>query len=165
MDSISNNGRVDILKMNNLTQYKLFDDSNENSYNYTEDAIKHIHSENPVASLFFSKHNTDILHDGIRYAVFSQTKPNKVIERQSHNELLIIMRSVYLQYSQNLPTNIVDQVRKLNSRVLDYAIPTIIRELTQYTNYKNDISKLPIPLEQPQNVSSKGTAVLFTKEL
>tara|TARA_Y100000389_G_C17379970_1_gene473806 strand:+ start:275 stop:769 length:495 start_codon:yes stop_codon:yes gene_type:complete len=164
MDTIYN-GRVDIMNTNNLTRHKLFDDDNENSYNYTEDAIKHIHSENPVASLFFSEHNTNILQDGIRYSVFSQTTPNKIIEKQSKNELLIIMRSIYLQYSRNLPTNVVDQVRTLNTRVIDYAVPTILREMTQFTNYKNDISKLPIPLEQPQNVSTKGTAVLFTKEL
>jgi hypothetical protein len=164
MDTIYN-GRVDIMNTNNLTRHKLFDDDNEHSYNYTEDAIKHIHSENPVASLFFSEHNTNILQDGIRYSVFSQTTPNKIIEKQSKNELLIIMRSIYLQYSRNLPTNVVDQVRTLNTRVIDYAVPTILREMTQFTNYKNDISKLPIPLEQPQNVSTKGTAVLFTKEL
>jgi hypothetical protein len=164
MNSV-NNGRVDIMNMNNLTHHKLFDEDNENSYNYTDDAIRNIHSENPVASLFFSDHNTTILQDGIRYSVFSQTTPNQVIERQSHNELLIIMRSIYLQYSRNLPTDVVDQVRTLNSRVIDYAVPTILREMIQFTNYKNDISKLPIPMEQPQNVSSKGTAVLFTKEL
>ena len=164
MDTIYN-CRVDIMHMNNLTHHKLFDEDNENSYNYTDDAIKNIHSESPVASLFFSEHNTNILQDGIRYSVFSQTTPNKVIERQSKNELLIIMRSIYLQYSRNLQTNVVEQVRTLNARVIDYAVPTILREMTQFTNYKNDISKLPITLEQPQNVSSKGTAVLFTKEL
>ena len=38
----------------------------------------------------------------------------KTISRQSYQELQIIMKSMYLQYGRNIPTNIEEQVITLN---------------------------------------------------
>jgi hypothetical protein len=74
------------------------------------------------------------------------------------------MRSIYLQYCKHKPYNIVDQVKELNGKVIDFAVPRILVELNQYVNYKKDASSLPIPLEHSKNVSSKGTKVLHTMQ-
>lgn len=148
---------------NNLTSYKFFTDDAHN-YDFQKQGIKNIHTENPVSELFFSHHNIDILQNGIRYSVFKRTSDLKVIDGQSENELLIIMRSIYLQYCKHKPYNIVEQVRDLNSKVLDFAVPRILVELNQYVNYKKDASALPIPLEHSKNVSSKGTKILYSRE-
>lgn len=145
-----------------LTSYELFDNM-PNFKDYDRQSIKNIHSDNAVSSLFFSQHNIKILQDGIRYLVYKKTNDNTIIDNQSENELLIIMRSIYLQYSNNKNYEIVAQVKDLNTKVLDYAVPVILVELNQYINYKKDASQLPIPLEHSKNVSPKGTKVLFGK--
>lgn len=160
---MENNGRVDISSYKNLTSYKFFDEQ-YNNHDFQKQGIKNIHVENKVSSLFFSRHNIDTLQSGIRYSVYKRSQNQHIIDNQSENDLMVIMRSIYLQYSKNLPYNIVEQVKKLNSMVLDYCVPNILREVNQYNNYTNDISSLPIPLEHAKNMSSKGTKINHMKE-
>ena len=89
---------------------------------------------------------------------------SKVIDNQSERELRVVMRSIYLQYARNLPTNIVEQVRDLNSKVLDYIVPKIIIEVKQYDTYIRDASALPEPMDRGLNTSTTGTKFLHVKE-
>jgi hypothetical protein len=150
-------------KIKNLTSYKFFSEKVDNN-DFQQQGIKSIHTENPISELFFSKHNINTLQDGIRYLVFKKASDWTIIGYQSENELVIIMRSIYLQYCKHKPYNIVDQVKELNGKVIDFAVPRILVELNQYVNYKKDASSLPIPLEHSKNVSSKGTKVLHTMQ-
>lgn len=129
---------------------------------YKEAGIEHTISQNDVNSLFFSQKNVDALQHGIRYRVFNRT--SKVIDNQSERELRVVMRSIYLQYARNLPTNIVEQVRDLNSKVLDYIVPKIIIEVKQYDTYIRDASSLPEPMDRGLNTSTTGTKFLHVKE-
>ena len=70
------------------------------------------------------------------------------------------MRAMYLQYSKNNANNIQGQLQELNDLVIKWAVPRIISEIEQYNSYLNDISHLPIPLEQPMSMSSAGTKSL-----
>lgn len=147
----------------NLTTYNLFDETKQ-SYDFNSQGIKNIHSANPISDVYFSQKNMNILQDGIRYLVYKKSGNNLVIDKQSDNELLIIMRSIYLQYCAHKPFDVVGQVKDLNSKVLDYAVPVILTELNQYVNYTLDASRLPVPLEHSKNVSPKGTKVLYNGE-
>lgn len=160
---MENNGRVDISSYKNLTSYKFFDEQ-YNNHDFQKQGIKNIHVENKVSSLFFSRHNIDTLQSGIRYSVYKRSQNKHIIDNQSENDLMVIMRSIYLQYSKNLPYDIVEQVKRLNSMVLDYCVPNILREVNQYNNYTNDIGSLPIPLDHAKNMSSKGTKINHMKE-
>lgn len=160
---MENNGRVDISSYKNLTSYKFFDEQN-NNHDFQKQGIKNIHVENKVSSLFFSRHNIDTLQSAIRYSVYKRSQNKHIIDNQSENDLMVVMRSIYLQYSKNLPYDIIEQVKRLNSMVLDYCVPNILREVNQYHNYTNDISSLPIPLEHAKNMSSKGTKINHMKE-
>lgn len=150
-------------QLKNLTSYKFFTEDVDN-YDFKKQGIKNIHTENPISELFFSKHNISILQNGIRYSVFKKTNDLKIIGNQSEHELLIIMRSIYLQYCKHRQYNIVEQVKDLNSKVINYAVPNVLVELNQYIAYKKDASSLPIPLEHAKYVSSAGTKILYTKE-
>jgi hypothetical protein len=162
---MTSNGRVDVLHKTNLNSYEFFKENAKNPTHFQSNAVRHIHSESPVAAMFFSQGNIDILQDGIRYAIFKKTNDEHIIGRQSETELQVIMRSIYLQYSKNLTTDIVKQVKSLNSKVLDFAVPKIYSELNQYISYTNDITYLPVPLERSKNMSSKGTKFLYMNEL
>ena len=94
----------------------------------------------PVASLFFSDMNIDALQDGIRYGVYK--KSSKVIDKQSASDLVVTMRSMYLSYAINLPTDVVGQVRELNGKVLEFCIERIIIELDARSQYLKDSSQV-----------------------
>ena len=88
-----------------------------------------------VILLFFSQQNIDALQIGLKNMVANKTNGKHIIHPQSVTELSIIMRSMYLQYGLNLETNIVEQVKDLNQKVLDFAVPRILVDLEQYDKY------------------------------
>lgn len=120
----------------------------------------------PLANMYFSKENVDIIQNTIRSKV--QTicaadqdpllTPHKPINigRQNDTELYIIMRSIYLQYGRNMNSDIEGQVGSLNALVINEAVPKIITALKQKIKYLDDIEHLPVPLDRAQNVSSAG---------
>lgn len=132
----------------------------KNSLTCTQDAsLAHTVAGSRLSSIYFSQFNKDALHEAIRYSVFKAT--GKTIARQSDNELTIIMRSLYLSDSRNDPNaDVLDQVRSLNKKVLDYAVPRVVGELQMRDYYLKDISSQPVPLPTPVSVSRAGTRTL-----
>lgn len=124
---------------------------------FDDETTKGIMGTTEVSKLFFSSLNIEALQHGIRFGVYSRTNGERVIGNQSVEELKVIMRSIYLQYSENLPYEIVEQVRDLNTRVLNYAIPTIVKELEIYNTYRRDQASLPVPLERSMSTTIKGS--------
>ena len=60
---------------------------------------------------------------------------NYDIEHQSEEELQIIMRSIYLQFSKNSDNEIQKQIKDLNAEVLKYSIENIYTNVKQYLGY------------------------------
>lgn len=149
------NGRVSHINDKVCTQFD-FSNTQQTHQSFEGEATKGIHAANEVSGLFFSAQNIDALQHGIRYGVYKKTCGKYVIGNQSLDELKIIMRSIYLQYSENLPYKILEQVRSLNARVLDYAIKQITKELDMYATYRKDQASLPMPMERSANVSNTG---------
>jgi len=65
----------------------------------TMEELKGIQSLTPLSRAFFSKQNISSLHTNIRYQVWLDTNKQHVISAQSNEELILIMRSIYLQNS------------------------------------------------------------------
>ena len=59
------------------------------------------------------------------------------------------MRSMYLQNSKNLDTNIKGQIEELNSYVVNYCITNIYSEAVSYLKYKQDTSTMHMPMNAP----------------
>ena len=95
-----NNGRVDILDNNNAKSYPLYQNNKRNT-EYKDEALKGIQSSSPLSQLFFCKENIDNIQNMIRYNVWLISEKKHIIERQSDVDLHVVMRSFYLQYSQN----------------------------------------------------------------
>lgn len=135
-------------------------------FNNNQDiALKGNFSRNCLNDLYFSKINMDALQMGMRNMVASATKGETIIGKQSDTELLIIMRGIYNQYGLNQPDNIVEQVKALNKMVLDYSVKQILREIEQYKIYVRDASQMNIPMDRSQNVSNKGSKILYRDTL
>ena len=87
--------------------------------------------------------------------VYDKSNSQYVIGQQNCDELKIIMRSIYLQNTQNLPYNITNQVAKLNDLVVEYAVHQIYNEAVAYLKYKRDASTIQIAPNLPANTSNK----------
>ena len=71
---------------------------------------------NPVSEVFFSDMNISALHDAIRYRVWIETDKKHVIGQQSRDQLLFVMRSIYLTESRHISGDreaILVQIREL----------------------------------------------------
>lgn len=140
------------LKNYNGAPFHLFQDQNvknNKSNNLTGNFCK-----NDVSKLFFSQTNIDYIQDRIIDGIFK--KRNEKISKQSEDELLIVMRSIYLQFGKNMVENIQSQINDLNNRVLNYCIPNIETNMKQYTKYIEDITSERDILDMPENVGIKG---------
>jgi hypothetical protein len=122
------------------------------------DAIRGNLLATPLNTAFFSPENVEIIQNRIRYQVWEKTK--QVIDRQSSDDLLIVMRSMYYQYGKNQPTRIKEQIEELNKIVADWAVPKILAEIDMYLYYRKDVSTLPVPLEHPMLQTLAGTRSL-----
>jgi hypothetical protein len=85
-----------------------------------------------------------------------------IIDTQDYDQLYIIMRSIFLQYSLNQPDNITKQIEVLNSKVVAYCAPRIYGEVESYIKYKKDSSTLVVPLDMP-TYFHKDTSVEFKR--
>jgi hypothetical protein len=136
-----------------IKPYDLYKNSNS-PQNTGVDIISNIVVPNAVSRTFFSNDNMERIQRQIINNVYTQSK--KQISKQSYQELQIIMKSIYLQYSRNLPNNIEQQVLTLNKYVVDECVSIIIPNVIQYNKYITEItSPIPVP-PRSINVSNKG---------
>ena len=160
MNSQFQNGRVIINEKKTLKDLKMINDNGKVMKNFQVEALYGIQETTQLNQLFFSKANMNEIQSGIRYNVYIKTDKKHIIDKQSEVELEIIMRSIYLQHSPNLPNNIKEQIRYLNQLVVDWSVETIIPEIYQYYGYLKEIEFMPIPIDLPLNLSSKGSRTL-----
>jgi hypothetical protein len=117
--------------------------------------IQYRHGETPLNTAFFSHDNIERLHNDIRDAVRQMI--NADIDRQSDDDLMLIMRSYYLQYAQNNPNRVAEELTDLNNRVVHFASNRIAVEVEAYRYYRKDILDFPAPIAAPVNVNIYGT--------
>uniref|UniRef100_A0A6C0LMN4 Minor capsid protein P8 central region domain-containing protein n=1 Tax=viral metagenome TaxID=1070528 RepID=A0A6C0LMN4_9ZZZZ len=128
---------------------------------FAADALRGNWEVTPLASAFFSRSNVIVIQNLIRKQVYEKSGPKKyIIDDQSVDELTIIMRTMYLQYAQNLPYGVADQIHSLNTLVANWSVPHIMSAVDHYNYYLNDISHMPVPLARSVSLSSAGTKSL-----
>ena len=122
-----------------------------------DDMIRGNMSVNSLNSAFFSPANVQIVQNKIRREVYDRSHGDFLIDEQSVDELLIVMRSMYLQYGKNQPTNIAGQIEELNQIVAEWSVPKILAECSMHKTYLHDIQHLPVPLSHPVLLTKTGT--------
>lgn len=156
------NGRVNILSNARPTfDYISSDNTETDGYDIVSRTLEHT----PVSALFFSKLNIEALHKGMCNLVYNKSRGKYNIDRQSDIELKIIMRSIYFNSLnkgniQRYHASVVEQVKQLNTEVLDWAVADILTNISQFEKYKNDVSLLPMPIERPSLLTTAGSKTL-----
>ncbi len=164
MNSSSTNGRVDILSPNTTALFALSDRMAVSQSTDYRDAMTGNWYDTKLSLGFFSKENMKILQNGIRVGVYKKSNKQYIIDNQNEDELKIIMRSIFLQNSKNLATNIPQQIAELNQMVLDYAVRQVYGETEGYMKYKRDASTLVVPLALPILSTMKSSKQLELKK-
>lgn len=157
------------------------DDDKQISKSNAKYMFKNLYGDTPLTFLYFSEKNLENLQKLLRLRVYKQTE--YVIDDQSKNELLTVMRGVFLEHSAHPPLIHQDmskeqveillikytkEVDRLNKLVIELTVPKLIAQLKQYFGYLKDASSQPIIMSRPVNNSTAGqkayksvTQVLF----
>tara|TARA_Y100000385_G_C13016857_1_gene604255 strand:+ start:521 stop:1069 length:549 start_codon:yes stop_codon:yes gene_type:complete len=126
--------------------------------NVTHDILKGIIELNDLSRFFFSRKNIDHLQRLIIREVARLSKGKYNIGPQNEYQLLIVMRSIYLQYSQNRPDETEQQIIALNRQLIYEVVPRVMSGIENYLSYMRDQGSNPVPhLGRPENVNITGT--------
>ena len=149
MNCNSTNGRINIMGPN-INQFSLFDKIPlNNEASSFHDAMTGNFQDSTLSNAYFSKENMQIIQNAIRAGVYEVSNQQYIIDNQNTDTLKIIMRSVFLQSSTNLPNKITAQIQSLNDLVVKYCIKQIYSEAQSYINYKRDVSTMYTPIDRP----------------
>lgn len=171
----------DVDKLTSPGNYKFTVDDSKVSGSNTRFIFKNLYGETPLTFLFFSDKNFENIQNILKHEVYKKT--GYTIDKQSLTELIIVMRSIFLEYSlhpklidEDTPTEIrlnlykeyTNEVKRLNKIAVDEILPKIISQIQQYVGYLQDVNKAPYHMETPKNHSTAGmkqyrspTQVLF----
>lgn len=141
---------------------------NEISGNSVKYALKNLDDGSPLAFAFFSKRNIDNLQNIIKHIVYKNT--GYTIDKQSYNELLVVMRSIYIDYHKHpdvfndkmtsdqraiLSLRYQKEIARLNEVVINMIVPKIVSQLQQYVDYLRD-SNNNTQIDRPEFSTIKG---------
>jgi len=124
---------------------------------YRQQLVGTIHKATPLNTVFFSQDNIEKLQKDIHDQVFAMSGGKYRIDRQSDDDLKLIMRSYYLMFSENNPMRIAQELADLNGRVVGYAAAKIYSEVDFHKFYLQDLEEFAPAIANPTNVSVYGT--------
>lgn len=153
-------GRVDLSPNENGTPFFVQDKIHKNEKTNYSNAMQGLMENSLLSITFFSANNIESVQNTLRSKIYNLTNGNYKIDIQDNDQLKIIMRSVFLQYSSNNNDNIDEQIKQLNYKVLDYIVPQVHNELVSYIKYKKDISSPPSLMQLPQSLAIDKTIEL-----
>ena len=111
--------------------------------------------ESELSNAFFSPHNVSALQYAIVEDFHSRT--GIVTERQRKEDLLCIMRAIFMEHCRNLPNGVEEQLIALNILVTNDCVSKVAIGVEQHLTYLKDASTLPLPLSRGESTSIKGT--------
>ena len=112
--------------------------------------MQYRHESTPLNTIYFSESNLANLQAEIASAVLQMSGTKRyVIGPQSEADLKTVMRSYYLQYGQNDPSRVSEELTLLNNRVIGWCANNILVQIEAYKYYRKDIEDFPAPIERP----------------
>ena len=157
-----NNGKINITGPNISTKFSMMDKIPINTNTSYLNSLTGNFERSRLSDAYFSQDNIQIIQNGIRKGVYDKSNSKILIDNQSQDIIVTVMRSIYLQHSKNLENNIPQQIQELNNYVLNYCVNQAYNEAIAYLKYKEDSSNMYIPMNMPI-YSSKTNKTLEQK--
>jgi hypothetical protein len=148
MNKVSN-GRIDIQSPDTRSLFNMYDKIPAHQCSTYRNPLEGQWDDSTLSNAYFSKENIQIIQNGIRAGVYKQSNNQYVVAPQDCDSLKIVMRSIYLQYSANLPGNVSGQIEALNQMVLNFCIQQVYSEAKGYMKYLSDASNMYVPIAHP----------------
>ena len=148
MNRVSN-GRIDIQSPDTRSLFNMYDKIPAHQCTTYRNPLEGQWDDSTLSNAYFSKENIQIIQNGIRAGVYKQSNNQYVVAPQDCDSLKIVMRSIYLQYSANLPGNVSGQIEALNQMVLNFCIQQVYSEAKGYMKYLSDASNMYVPIAHP----------------
>ena len=148
MNKVSN-GRIDIQSPDTKSLFNMYDKIPAHQCTTYRNPLEGQWDDSALSNAYFSKENIQIIQNGIRAGVYKQSNNQYVVAPQDCDSLKIVMRSIYLQYSANLPGNVSGQIEALNQMVLNFCIQQVYSEAKGYMKYLSDASNMYVPIAHP----------------
>jgi hypothetical protein len=117
--------------------------------------IQYKHTNTSLNIQFFSPENQERIQRMIQGQVAQMI--GATIDKQSETDLMMVMRSYYLTYAQNIPGNEQAELEELNQRVVAFCSNRIAVEVEAYRYYRKDILDFPAPIANPIDTHIYGT--------
>jgi len=104
----THSGRVPNIRTRDVTPtLSLYDQKEARIYkDVRSELVGHQHTPTPLNTTFFSDANIETLQQRISDQVFMMSGNKHRIDRQSDDDLKLIMRSYYLMFGRNNPDNV-----------------------------------------------------------
>jgi hypothetical protein len=148
MNKVSN-GRIDIQSPDTRSLFNMYDKIPAHQCTTYRNPLEGQWDDSTLSNAYFSKENIQIIQNGIRAGVYKQSNNQYIVAPQDCDSLKIVMRSIYLQYSANLPGNVSGQIEALNQMVLNFCIQQVYSEAKGYMKYLSDASNMYVPIAHP----------------
>jgi len=145
------------LQQKNYPEYQMISNEICKQGSFSNITLRGIQENSILSKTFFSKQNMDIIQNKLKWLVYENSNRQYIIGKQDENELLIIMRSVYLENSKNLPVSIKEQVGFLNEKVYEDIFPKLYSNVQQYISYLADASNPYKIMDRPEYINQSGT--------
>ena len=142
-------GKINIMGPNISTKFSMMDKIPVNTNTNYQNVLTGNFERSRLSDAYFSKQNIQIIQNGIRKGVYDKSQQKILIDNQPEDQIVTVMRSMYLQHSKNLEINIAQQIEELNAHVLQYCINNIFNEAVAYLKYKEDASTMHRPMQRP----------------
>lgn len=160
----------DLSKLTSPGKFNFTPDDKKLNGSNTKSLFKNLYGETLLTFLFFSEDNINNIQNLIRMKVFKEMK--QVIDNQSNIELMVIMRSIFLAFSEHpklidpsmsekernrLLISYTNEVNRLNQLVVNECVPLVVSQLQQYVTYLHDASTPLKIMDKPISTSVAGT--------
>jgi len=110
--------------------------------------------DTPLSAMFLSDFNLKKLQNTIRKTF--KDKTGIAIDNQNQDDMLALMRMVFINNSYNPYGNLPEQIELMNGIVVRTAVGQIGNGVSQYIGYIRDISTPLVPEARPINTSVYG---------
>ena len=143
------NGKINIMGPNISAKFSMMDKIPINTNTNYQNVLTGNFERSKLSDSYFSKQNIQIIQNGIRKGVYDKSQSRILVDNQPEDQIVTVMRAMYLQHSKNLEINIPQQIADLNNLVLNYCINNVFNEAVAYLKYKEDASTMHVPMQHP----------------
>ena len=143
------NGRVNIMGPNVSTKFSMIDKIPLTTKTDYSNVLTGTFERTRLSDAYFSQNNIQIIQNGLRKGVYDRSNQKILVDQQPQDQVVSVMRSMFYQHSKNLEDNIPKQIQDLNKYVIDFCVNQVFNEAVAYLKYKEDSSKMHIPMSAP----------------